>query len=80
MEVRPKYARGWLNLGVSHANSGQYHEAARCYLQALSLNSDALHIWSYLRIAFTCLDRFDLVKLTDTRDLSHFKEEFQLME
>ena len=80
LEVRPRYARGWLNLGVSHANSGQYQEASRCYLQALTLNPHAVHIWSYLRIAFTCLDRFDLVKLTDTRDLSHFRSEFELLD
>ena len=80
LELKPKYARGWLNLGISHANLGQYHEAARCYLQAVTLNPKATHIWSYLRIAFTCMDRFDLVKLTDTQDLSLFRQEFQMLD
>lgn len=80
LELKPRYARGWLNLGISHGNLGQYHEAARCYLQALALNPEARHIWSYVRIAFTCVDRFDLVKLADTQDLSLFREEFQLLD
>ena len=25
LELKPKYARGWLNLGISHANLGKYH-------------------------------------------------------
>lgn len=33
LELKPKYARGWLNMGISHANLSRYHEAARCYLQ-----------------------------------------------
>ncbi|RQM11590.1 hypothetical protein DD237_008429 [Peronospora effusa] len=80
LELKPRYARGWLNLGISHANLGNYEEATKCYLQALSLNNRADHIWSYLRICFTCMERFDLVKLADTRDISHFREEFKLID
>ncbi|ETV69099.1 hypothetical protein H257_15069 [Aphanomyces astaci] len=79
LEIKPKYARGWLNLGISHANLGQYEDAAHCYLQALQQNDQADHIWSYLRIAFTCMERFDLVKLTDTKDVEAFRSEFQLV-
>lgn len=43
--MKPRYARGWLNLGIGHANLGKYQEACRCYLQALSLNDNATHIW-----------------------------------
>jgi peroxin-5 len=28
LELKPKYARGWLNLGISHANLGNYNEGA----------------------------------------------------
>ncbi|CAH0476760.1 unnamed protein product [Peronospora belbahrii] len=80
LELKPRYARGWLNLGISHANLGNYEEATKCYLQALSLNNRADHIWSYLRICFTCMERFDLVKVADTRDISHFREEFKLID
>ena len=78
LKLRPKYARGYLNLGICHANLNNYSEAARNYLTALTLNPKASHIWSYLRIAFTCLDRFDLAKLTDKRDVPLFKGEFTL--
>ncbi|GLD98736.1 hypothetical protein PINS_up007454 [Pythium insidiosum] len=80
LELKPRYARGWLNLGISHANLGDYQEAVKCYLQALSLNARADHIWSYLRICFTCMERFDLVKLADTRDVSVFRDEFKLLD
>ena len=62
LEIKPKYARGRLNLGISHANMQNYEAAARCYLQALRLNPGATHIWSYLRVAFTCMKRPDLVE------------------
>ena len=78
LQLRPKYARGHLNLGIAHANLNNYAEAARCYLTALKLNPRANHIWSYLRIAFTCLDRFDLATLTDKRDITLFSDEFSL--
>ncbi|KAH9105706.1 hypothetical protein LEN26_014703 [Aphanomyces euteiches] len=80
LEIKPKYARGWLNLGISHANLGQYEDAAHCYLQALQQNDQADHIWSYLRIAFTCMERFDLVKLTDMKDIAAFRNEFRLVD
>jgi peroxin-5 len=77
LEIKPKYARGWLNLGISHSNLGQYREAARCYLKALDLNPEAVHIWSYLRICFTCMERFDLIALSDKRNLDAFRAEFK---
>ncbi|KAJ0408740.1 hypothetical protein P43SY_001964 [Pythium insidiosum] len=80
LELKPRYARGWLNLGISHANLGDYQEAVKCYLQALTLNQRADHIWSYLRICFTCMERFDLVKLADTRDVGAFRDEFKLLD
>ncbi|KAG2804718.1 hypothetical protein PC129_g17308 [Phytophthora cactorum] len=80
LELKPRYARGWLNLGISHANLGNYEEATKCYLQALSLNNRADHIWSYLRICFTCMERFDLVKIADTKDIARFREEFKLID
>ncbi|TDH73289.1 hypothetical protein CCR75_008971 [Bremia lactucae] len=79
LELKPRYARGWLNLGISHANLGNYEEAAKCYLQALSLNSRADHIWSFLRICFTCMERYELVKIADMRDIAYFREEFKLI-
>tara|TARA_B100000795_G_scaffold249253_1_gene216643 strand:+ start:107 stop:1678 length:1572 start_codon:yes stop_codon:yes gene_type:complete len=72
LAIKPRYARGRLNLGISHANLQNYEGAARAYLSALRLNPDATHIWSYLRIAFTCMERFDLVQKTEERNLDIF--------
>lgn len=74
LELKPKYARGWLNMGISHANLGNYPKAARAYLKALRLNPKATHVWSYLRIAFTCMERFDLVKQVEQRNPDIFTE------
>ena len=73
LEIRPRYARGWLNLGISYANMNKYNEAAKAYLQALYLNPQASHIWNYLRVVFTCMQRLDLVQQTgqNLQGLSH---------
>lgn len=76
MELKPKYARGWLNLGISHANLGKYDLAARSYLKALDLNNNASHIWSYLRISFSCLERKDLLAKAESQNIDLFRDEF----
>lgn len=68
LKLRPTYARGWLNLGISYANLNKYEDAAKSYVQALHLNPNAKHIWSYLRIVFSCMEKFDLVKLSSQED------------
>lgn len=35
---------------------------------------------SYLRISFSCMERFDLVTKADARDVNVFKEEFNLFD
>ena len=77
LELKPSYARGWLNLGISHSNLGSYIEAANAYLKALDLNPGAVHIWSYLRITFTCMERFDLISLVDDRNMNALRTEFR---
>mmetsp|Transcript_34870 Transcript_34870/g.44012 ORF Transcript_34870/g.44012 Transcript_34870/m.44012 type:complete len:599 (+) Transcript_34870:73-1869(+) len=76
LEIKPKYARGWLNRGISFANLNNNTEAAKCYFKALELNPEARHVWSYLRIIFTCMERFDLVQAASTENLEVFREEF----
>jgi len=77
IELRPGYARGHLNLGISYSNLGDYAKAARSYLKALELSPAATHIWSYLRIACSCMERFDLVELADKRDVNLFRGVFE---
>mmetsp|Transcript_23526 Transcript_23526/g.49294 ORF Transcript_23526/g.49294 Transcript_23526/m.49294 type:complete len:657 (+) Transcript_23526:153-2123(+) len=80
LRLKPKYARGWLNMAISHSNMNNYSEAARCYLQTLSLNPEARHVWSYLRIALTCEEQWDLLPLAAAQDLSAFRDHFDFVE
>ena len=73
-----QYARGWLNLGIAHANLMNYGEAARCYLSALRLNGEATHIWSYLRISLSCMERFDLASKTEEMNVDAFAGDFDI--
>jgi len=77
--LKPKYARGWLNMAIGHSNLRNYSEAARCYLQTLSLNPEARHVWSYLRVALTCDERWDLLPLAASQDLGGFREHFDFV-
>merc|ERR1712146_832794 len=79
LELRPRYTRGWLNLGISQANLKNEMEAAKCYIQALRLNESATHIWGYLRVVFTSMERYDLIHLASQMDVSLFDEEFPLI-
>lgn len=77
---RPKYARAWLNMAISHSNLKNYDEAARCYLQTLSLNPSARHCWSYLRIALTCSEKWDLIPLAAKQDLEAFAQHYDFVQ
>jgi peroxin-5 len=80
LSLKPKYARGWLNMAISHSNLYNYNEATRCYLQTLSLNPDARHVWSYLRIALTCDEKWDLLPFAASQNLSAFREYYDFVE
>ena len=69
LEVRPHYTRGWLNLGISHANLGQHADAAKAYIMAIKLNPEALHIYGYLRVLLGMMDRLDAVQLLGEKDV-----------
>lgn len=69
LEMRPGYARGWLNLGISFASLKSFEDAAKAYLQALHLNNEATHIWNYLRPIFIGMNRQDLIKMSYNRDI-----------
>ena len=80
LSIKPKYARAWLNMAIAHSNLQNNDEAARCYLQTLSLNPDAVHIWSYLRITLTCGERWDLLPLAASQNISAFKEHYDFVQ
>ena len=80
LKLKPKYTRGWLNMAISHSNLRDYAQAARCYLQTLSLCPEARHVWGYLRIALTCDERWDLLPMAASMNLSGFREHFDFVE
>jgi peroxin-5 len=80
LSLKPKYARGWLNMAISHSNLHNYTDSSRCYLQTLSLNPDAKHVWSYLRIALTCDEKWDLLPLAASQNLNAFREHFDFVD
>lgn len=80
LSIKPKYARAWLNMAIAHSNLQNHDEAARCYLQTLSLNPEAVHIWSYLRISLTCSEKWDLLPLAASQDISVFKQHFDFVQ
>jgi peroxin-5 len=79
LQLKPKYARAWLNMAISHSNLQNYGEAARCYLQTISLNPSAVHCWSYLRIALSCSERWDLIPFAASQDLKAFRDHYDFI-
>lgn len=47
LEIKPNYVRAWSNLGLLYNQEGNFEDAARMLLNALSLNPKAKHIWEY---------------------------------
>ena len=54
--------------GISHANLMKYEDAARAYVRALNLTPTAKHIWGYLRVVLTNMNRLDLAELSGQED------------
>lgn len=79
LALNPSYVRAKVNLGISHSNRGEYAEAASHYLGALTMEprSRAEHVWHLLRMALSMIpDREDLVRLTESGDVSLFRAHF----
>ena len=48
LELRPAYTRAWVNKAMAHNSQIQYEAAAHYYVNALTLNPGAEHIWNYM--------------------------------
>lgn len=75
LELKPNYVRAHANRAIAFANQGLHREACSAYLKTLSLNTNAEHLWSYLRISLTHIDRDDLIDLTSRRDPNLFRDD-----
>jgi peroxin-5 len=77
LQLRPTYVRALANLAIAFANQGLHEDAVRTYLATLKQNPTADHVWSYLRVSLSNMNRADLVKLTDHKDVELFREHFR---
>ena len=80
LDLRPNYVRSIVNLGLAHNRLHDLKSAANCFLNALILNPNISHVWTYLRTAFVKMNRFDLLEKLEARDPLMFKDEFLLVD
>lgn len=71
LELRPAFVRALANLAIAYANQGLHEDAVRTYLKTLAHNPDAHHIWGYLRISLSHMQRDELVELSHVRLALH---------
>lgn len=64
------------NIGLAYRSQGLYRESLPFFLNALSLNPHAGHIWQYVRSSCLQLGRLDLLELVNNRDPNAFRGEF----
>eukprot|EP00455_Lapot_gusevi_P026840 TRINITY_DN2831_c0_g1_i1.p1 TRINITY_DN2831_c0_g1~~TRINITY_DN2831_c0_g1_i1.p1 ORF type:complete len:694 (-),score=222.17 TRINITY_DN2831_c0_g1_i1:74-2101(-) len=77
LELRPNYVRALANLGISFANQGMHDRAVVTYLGTLARNPKAEHVWSYLRLSLSHMNRDDLVQLAHEKNVDAFRPHFQ---
>lgn len=68
LDLRPNYVRTIINLGLAKNRMNDHKDAANCFLNALILNPNVSHVWTYLRQSFMKMERFDLIEKLEMRD------------
>lgn len=63
-------------MGLAHNRLDELKPAANCFLNALILNPNVTHVWTYLRTAMMKMNRFDLLEKLEAKDPFIFKDEF----
>lgn len=79
VDLCPLYVRAWVNVGTAYANNHDFGRAARYYLRALDMASEAeemAHVWEYLRTTLFTLEKDELVKYIDEKNLDAMREHF----
>ena len=69
-----------MNLGLAKNRLMDFKAASNCFLNALVLNPNVSHVWTYLRQSFMKMNRFDLLEKLEARDPSVFSDEFLLVD
>jgi hypothetical protein len=57
---------------MAYNNLLKFEAAAHFFVNALTLNPNATHIWNYLRSSMVRLDRYDLIERVEAKDLKFF--------
>jgi len=77
LELRPNYVRALANLAISFANENKHEDAARTYLATLKQNPTADHVWSYLKVSLSHLDRPELLEIAKEKNVELFRTHFK---
>jgi len=77
LELRPNYVRALANLAISFANENKHADAVQTYLATLKQNPTADHVWSYLRVSLSHLDRPDLIEIAHEKNVELFRPYFK---
>ena len=74
LTYKPNYVRGWANLAINHKILNNHKDATGMFLNALSLNPQARHIWTYLESIFIdTKDDANLFKMSN-KDINRFSD------
>merc|ERR1719454_1980931 len=80
LDLRPNYVRTIVNLGLAKNRMNDFKNASNCFMNALILNPNVDHVWTYLRQSLLKMQRFDLIEKLELRDPTVFGDEFLLVD
>jgi tetratricopeptide (TPR) repeat protein len=64
---------------MAYFNQDQYQEAIGYYLNALSLNPNAVHIWDYMKSAAFHLRDKKMMELVKQRNIDGFRGQYDII-
>ena len=81
ISIRPNLTRSWVNLGISYYNKNiSSTESLLPFLNGLSLNPSATHVWGYLsNFAFNCTNE-DLKTKISSRKIDNFRDMYNIID
>ena len=74
LDTKPNYVRSWTNLAINYHSMDKPEVSVSFLLNALALNPDARHLWSYLESVFISQKAFDRLQMVGPLDISRFAD------
>lgn len=74
LDTKPNYVRSWTNLAINYHSMDKLDVSVSFLLNALSLNPEARHLWSYLESVFISQKAFDRLQMVGPLDISRFAD------